>query len=346
MPVHQILCFRAVNPREWDELAASMGGSFFHCHAHAAFESARPNARACFVKAVDGAGQCVGVAVGTITSPRVPPFSWWCRIATFAALPATRERTPDLERAILEGLEKELKRRGVFLIELGSSDSPNSDLVLSGLSYELRDRAEFYLDLNRPLQEIWKSLVGECRNMIRKAEKLGVATQLDHSLPSLRLLHAFQQESLRRHGVDVQAPGAGTQAAYLSLLNSGRATLLVSSCGETAINAAMFGIFAGRAYYLLSGASSDGRKRAGPSHLLWTMIARLKEEGTSVLNLGGAVVPAREDDPAWGLYRFKRDFGATIVSQASGTKTISPAGAALNRVLLTLRRALTGGRTQ
>jgi hypothetical protein len=56
-------------------------------------------------------------------------------------------------------------------------------------------------------------------------------------------------------------------------------------------------------------------------------------------------LPAREDDPAWGLYRFQRDFGATIVSQPSGTKTISPAGAALNRVLLTLRRALKGGRT-
>ena len=54
-------------------------------------------------------------------------------------------------------------------------------------------RAEFYLDLKRPLQDIWRNLVGECRNMIRKAQKLGVITKVDNSLSSLAILHAFQQ---------------------------------------------------------------------------------------------------------------------------------------------------------
>jgi len=334
-----------VDPGEWDELAASLDGGFFHCHAHAAYESTRPNVKPCFVKAFDGRGKCVGVAVGAISSPRFWPFSWFCRIATFTALPATRERSAELERIILKGLEKELKRRGVFSIELGSADSPNSDRVLRGLSYETRDRVEFYVDLNRPLQDIWKSLVGECRNMIRKAQKLGVVTKVEHSPRGLALLHAFQQESLRRHGVDFQMSGGAAQTASLSLLNSGRANLLVSSCGETAINAAMFGVFGGRAYYLLSGSSSDGRKNAGPPHLLWTMIERLKDTGATVLNLGGAAVPAGEDDPAWGLYRFKRDFGASIISQPSGTKTISQFGRALSRALLTMRPALMSART-
>src|SRR5207244_2796464 len=103
-------------------------------------------------------------------------------------------------------------------MELGSSDSPNSDRVLSGLCYKVRDRAEFYLDLNRPLQDIWRNLVGECRNMIRKAQKLGVVTKVDNSLGSLGLLHAFQQESLRKQGVEFQMPGAAAQASTLSLL--------------------------------------------------------------------------------------------------------------------------------
>src|SRR5438552_14895386 len=285
MPVYQIRCFSDVNPHEWDELAASLGGSFFHCHAHATYESTHANVKPCFVKASAADGKCVGVAVGAISSPRLWPFSWFCRIATFAALPATKERTAELEHVILEDLEKALKRQGVFLIEFGSADSPNSDRVLSGLSYELRDRAEFYLDLKRPLQDIWTSLVGECRNMIRKAHKLGVITKADHSLSSVALLHAFQQESLRRHGVEFRMPDDAALAASLSLLNSGRANLLVSSCGQSAINAAMFGVFAGRAYYLLSGSSSGGRKNAGPPHLLWTMIERLKEAGAIVLNL-------------------------------------------------------------
>jgi len=345
IPVQKIRCFGDVDPGEWDELAASLGGGFFHCHAHAVYESTRSNAKPCFVKAFAEDGQCAGVAVGAISSPRFWPFSRFCRIATFAALPATTERTAELEGLILRGLEKELKRKGVFFIELGSADSPNSDRVLRGLSYETKDRAEFYLDLNRPLQDIWESLACECRNIIRKARKLGVVTKREHSPRGLALLHAFQQESLRRHGVYFQMSGGAAQAASLSLLDSGRANLLVSSCGETAINAAMFGVFVGRAYYLLSGSSSDGRKKAGPPHLLWTAIERLKEAGATVLNLGGAAVPAGEDDPAWGLYRFKRDFGASIISQPSGTKTISPLGGALSRVLLTMRAALTSAPT-
>src|SRR5439155_11898352 len=107
---------------------------------------------------------------------------------------------------------------------------------------------------------------------------------------------------------------------------------------------AMFGVFAGRAYYLLSGSSSGGRKNAGPPHLLWTMIERLKDSGVIILNLGGAAAPTRDDDPAWALYRFKRDFAPAIISQPSGTKTTSPVGAALHRVLLTLKDALTSWR--
>ena len=335
MGIQRIECASAVEPREWDELAARLGGGFFHCHAHVAYESTRPNAKPCFVKAFDERDECVGVAVGTITSPRYWPFSRFCRVATFAALPATREPTADSERAILAALEKELRRQGVFLIHIGSCDSPNSARVLSALSYNVRHRAEFYLDLDRPLGDVWKTLVRECRNKMRKAEKLGVITRVENSASSLSLLYAFQQESLRRHGVEAQIPGDGAQPATLSLLDSGRAELLVSYHAETPISAAMFGIFAGKAYYLLSGSSSAGQENAGPSHLIWTMIERMNRASANVLNLGGATVPTSKDDPAGGVYRFKRDFGTTIITQPAGTKTLSPTGTALNNVLRT-----------
>src|SRR5262245_49126410 len=116
----------AVDQSEWDELVVRLGGGFFHCHAYALHEAIKPNSKPLFIRAFDQQGCCVGAIVGTIFSPRFWPFSKICRHAFFGALPATREKSVDLERAIMAVVEEELRRRGVFRIDVCSYDSPNS----------------------------------------------------------------------------------------------------------------------------------------------------------------------------------------------------------------------------
>ena len=80
-----------VDQSEWDRLALSLGGSFFHCYAYATLETSREGVKPIFVKAFAQNGECVGIVVCIVSSPRLWPFSRFCKTAVVGALPATKE---------------------------------------------------------------------------------------------------------------------------------------------------------------------------------------------------------------------------------------------------------------
>jgi lipid II:glycine glycyltransferase (peptidoglycan interpeptide bridge formation enzyme) len=301
-------------------------------------ESVRSNGEPLFVNAIDERGECVGVALGTLVSPRHWPFSRFCKKAILSALPATREKDEHRQRVIVAAIEQAFKGKGIFSIQFCSYDSPASASVLSSLSYNLNDRCEFYIDLSVPKEAIWNNLRSSRRNDIRKAIKLGVETRMANTVADLQVLFRLQAQSMQRRGMDFHADIEQAAMTKALLLDTGRAVLLISYYDGVPINAALFGCFEGRAYYLQSGSSRVGYKMAGPVHLLWNMIELSKAAGGVTLNLGGVSSPSRGAASRNGLYSFKRDFGASIVSQPAGTKTISRFGAGMNSVLESLKR--------
>jgi len=342
MLIEKIECRSVVDQCEWDRLAADLGGSFYHCYAYAKLESSRARVEPIFVNAFDQSGECIGIVVCTVSSPRFWPFSSFCKTAVFGALPATKGRNAQLELAMMNILERELRSRGVFQIHICSYESPNSLKVLSALSYQVSDRVEFYIDLSRSMDDIWKMLKSTRRNDIRKALKLCVESRLENTMKGVQQLYAFQTESLQRRNIPFDqfyTPAARLQTL---LLDTHRARLLVSYRGGVPVNAGLFGLFGGRAYYLASGSSRDGYNCCGPVHLLWTMIEMLKADGATVFNLGGVDGPADlERSVADGLYNFKKDFGGMVIPQPGGFKTISLLGARLNSILTRCKRMVT-----
>ena len=336
--IAHVECVSSVEPDDWDKHAERLGGGFFHCHAYGKYESMQSNVEPLFVKALDQDGECVGIAVGSIASSRLWPLASLSRRAILGATPATIDASGEMERTIMLALEKQLKRRGVSHLQVCAYDSPNSASVLPTLSYNLNDRYEFYIDLCRPPDVIWKSLKGSRRTDIRKAEKSRVETKVDNSIAGLRLLDGFHTASMQRRGVKVQTMNTSTESANVMLLNSGRALLMISSCDGTPINGAMFGLFGGKAYYLRSGSSQDGNRRCGPVHLIWTIIELLKSQGFTFLNLGGVMFTSGGPSSDDSLYSFKKDFGATIVMQPAGMKITSRLGASLEAFVYGLKR--------
>jgi hypothetical protein len=339
MLVEKIECRSIVDQCEWDRLAADLGGSFYHCYAYAMLESSRPRVEPLFVNAFDRSGECIGIVVCAVSSPRSWPFSRFCKTAVFGALPATKEKNAELELAMMNILERELRGRGVFQLRICSYESPNSRKVLSALSCELYDRVEFYIDLSRSMDDIWKMLKSARRNDIRKARKLHVESRLDNTMKGIQQLYSFQTESLQRRGILFDPFYTPAERLQTLLLDTNRTKLLVSYRDGVPVNAGLFGLFGGRAYYLASGASRDGYRSCGPVHLLWTMIEMLKADDATTLNLGGVDSPAdQERGVKDGLYSFKKDFGGTVIPQPGGFKTISLLGARINSILTLCRR--------
>jgi hypothetical protein len=248
MRIDNIECTYSVDPEQWDTLAMELGGSFHHCHAYAMHESSRPNVTPVFVKAFNQAGECEGIAVGSILCPRFWPTSSYCKGAFFGALPATRNNSAETEQEIMSALTDALYRKGVFEIRFAAYESRNSASVLPSLSYQTKDRFEFYIDLTKPLDELWSSLKPTRRNKIRKATKMGVESRIDNNVGGLALLHRFQGESLQRRGIEFSAESERAEMMNASLLDTERAVLLVSYKDDEPINAALFGYLGGKVY--------------------------------------------------------------------------------------------------
>ena len=329
-----------VDRATWDDRVAAFGGGFFQSYAFAVYEAANAGAQPLFVTVENSAGEPMAFAVLALSSPRVWPFSRYCRTATLGALPLVRDSSVELQRAALAAIELELARRGVFRLYVAAFDSPCSAEVLRGGGYTLSDRAEFYLDISRPLEALSEGLKGGRRTDIRKAEKRGVVSVISDRDDAQAALTRLQAASMERRQVSHSTDGAAlAERLRADLVRAGCGVLMLSELHGEAINAALFGVFSERAYYLLSGSSPDGNNAAGPVHILWTAIQHLRERGVTMLNLGGVGLPAEKGDPNYGLYRFKKNFGADPVVQPSGVKTLSKHGAQLFQLLTALKRA-------
>lgn len=68
-------------------------------------------------------------------------------------------------------------------------------------------------------------------------------------------------------------------------------------------------LFCGKKAWYLYGASSNEHRNAMPNYLLqWTMIRQAKERGCEVYDFRGVPGNPSEEDPLYGLYRFKKGF--------------------------------------
>ncbi len=336
--VGRVECLFEVDAGEWDRLVTDLGGSFFHCHAYTLYEAAQANTRPLFVKVHAPGGECVAAATAAVITPRRWPFARYCKEVLFDALPATRDRTPEAVTAALAAVERALRRLGVFRVQVHAYASPLSGQVLPGLGYDLRERHEFYVDLDKPIDQVWDTLRSERRKKIRKAIKAGVRSVEENSPAGLRLLWDLHREALLRRGIEVAPTDEQVERMQRLLLDSGRAKILVSYDGAAPVGALLFATFGTEACSLLSGSSVAGNRCAAPSHANWTMMELASAAGAKTVNIGGASAEAGEGEGQDGLFAFKRDFGATPVPQPAGSKLLPGAGQVLDRVRGWLKR--------
>jgi len=325
-----IVLDETVEPNAWDKLAASVGGTYFHCHASAMYNAARSRATPLFVNAMNAGGQCVGVAAGTISASRLWPFSRFCKKAEFASLPAAADA--ESVQAVLAKMEDALRQEGIFSVGFASYDSPHAATVLSALGYDLAPRSEFYIDLTKDLDTIWAEFSRKRRRCIRRAGDQGVVTRCENTREAVEMVFRLHGVSMQRRGVEWGPSEEHIRLVCEHLFGSGVADAFVTVKGNTPVCAKLVGRFNGRACGLVSGASDLGYECFAAIEMVWATIRWYKEHGMTVLSLGGA--KAEEE----GLHEFKRQFGATAVGEPAGTKVLSRTGMRLDNLRLLVRK--------
>lgn len=180
------------------------------------------------------------------------------------------------------------------------------------------DQIQFRNTVQIPLQaseeELLAAMKQKTRYNIRLADRKGVEIR-SATLDDLDMLFQMYAETANRDGFIIRP-----KKYYLDLwkmgLKSGIAEALIAEKDQTSIAGVVIFKFAQRAWYLY-GMSRDLHRNAMPNYLLqWEAIRRIKSAGCKIYDLWGAPDKFVEDDPLWGVYRFKVGLGGETIRYA------------------------------
>jgi lipid II:glycine glycyltransferase (peptidoglycan interpeptide bridge formation enzyme) len=223
---------------------------------------------------------------------------------------------------VLEGLEDYARSASLLFLKIDpdvSVDTPQGQAVLELLerrgwrpSFEqIQFRNTMILDLSSDEETLLANMKSKWRYNIRLAGRRGVEVrQVPES--EFPVLYAMYAETSQRNEFIIR----GAQYYLEAWRAFSRAGLMLPLVAEVAGEpVAMLVLFHfGQWAWYMYGASLDAHRACMPNHLLqWEAIKRAKALGCTRYDMWGAPDVLNEDDPMWGVYRFKVGFGARFV---------------------------------
>ena len=309
---HWILDHR--RPADWWARLQRCAGGFFHSPAGLRATSAA--GVPIYATLVQGA-EVLGVAVGSRSRCRL---SCEARHGYFPTAPALVE--PEWRDEALHTLADALHRHGLADVRFDSFDAP----PWSSLG-KRPDRQEYIV----PLAPGRDGEEAECSShhlrYIRRGEReqwnLGIlrGESAANALEEVMGL-AGQRAAERGSGFDPVVPPLAADAATDDPWGG---TTFAAHRGDTLLAAALIGWCNGRAFYVSGGATEAGYAVGASAWLHWRIQQRLRADGFTAYNLGGAPISATNPaDPSHGLHRFKTGFGAEIVACTGASWPLRP----------------------
>ncbi len=260
----------------------------------------------------------VSTGVKILYAPKGPLLDWNCA---------------SLRQQVLQDLEALARQRGAIFVKLdpdvslGSGipgspgECPNpagletqADLQARGWVFS-RDQIQFrntaMIDLRPSEEEILARMKQKTRYNIRLAEKKGVTIRMGGAA-DLRACYRMYAETSVRDGFVIREEGY-----YLDLwarfLQAGLAEIFLAEVEGNLVAGLIIFRFAGRSWYFY-GMSRDLHREWMPNYLLqWEAMRRSKQAGCLDYDLWGAPEEFNENDPLWGVFRFKEGLGAQVV---------------------------------
>lgn len=206
--------------------------------------------------------------------------------------------------------------------EPGSKDDHESplgkyvedDLLYNGWHYsndQIQFRNTVLVDLNQTEDEILARMKQKTRYNIRLAARKGIIVRKGN-LDELEMLYQMYAETAFRDNFIIR-----DREYYLNVwrlfMDANMAQPFIAEFDGKPIAALIMFHFLKKAWYLY-GMSVEAHREKMPNHLLqWEAIRHAKSLGCSVYDMWGAPDDFHENDPMWGVYRFKEGFGGKVV---------------------------------
>lgn len=175
---------------------------------------------------------------------------------------------------------------------------------------QIQFRNTVLIDLNASEDEILARMKQKTRYNIRLAGRRGVVLRIANDADIDLLYRMYAQTSLR-DGFVIREKGY-YRMVWEIFFDHGLAEGLIAEVNGDPVAGAIIFRFGNRAWYLY-GMSFEEHREKMPSYLIqWEAMRRAKQAGCLVYDMWGAPDRFNQDDPLWGVFRFKTGFGGRV----------------------------------
>lgn len=229
--------------------------------------------------------------------------------------------------ALMSGIDRAARRRRAALLKIepgyGLDGVDFTRWKFRASSQTVQPPRSYLIDLSAEEEAILARMNQGTRRNIRKSERFEVTIR-EGAYADLGSFNALLRETGSRDAFGVHAPRY-YEHVYDRFVPQGRGVLLLGSYAGQDLAGAMVFALADQAWYLYGASSSHERQRMASYGVQWAGIRWAKARGATCYDMVG--VPdadtdtleaefAGREDGLWGVYRFKRGWGGTIVRSA------------------------------
>jgi lipid II:glycine glycyltransferase (peptidoglycan interpeptide bridge formation enzyme) len=178
-------------------------------------------------------------------------------------------------------------------------------------------RVEWFLNLEKPLEQLLNEMHEKTRYSIRLSEKRGITTEVitENFAEYFPIFYELMSETARRNGFHLH-PEQYYRNVFQSLPEIPGSFLSVARYGERILAIDLVIVFGRIANYVFGGSSSEERNRLPAYAGLWRAICQAKKAGCVDYNFGAISAPG-DSYKGWdGLTAFKKKFGGRIVTHS------------------------------
>lgn len=240
---------------------------------------------------------------------------------------------PERVDQVLAGLEDAARRKGVVFVKIDpelvigagvpGQDDAVDDPVGLALLQRMRQRGWRYaadqvqfrntvlIDLGGTEDDWLARMKQKTRYNLRLAMRKGVVVRRG-TLEDLPLMYRMYAATADRDGFIIRQKEYYFDV-WQRFYENNMAVFLIAEVESHPVAALVLFHFGARAWYLY-GMSTQEHREAMPTYLLqWEAMRVARDAGCTVYDLWGAPDEFNEEDPLWGVYRFKLGWGGAVV---------------------------------
>lgn len=312
---------RNATRRRWDGWlqGAPGGGHIFQSHAWGEFKRRSGWRPVRVVLERDGEMAGVGQFLAYNTLP-VPGALWYCTKG-----PLLHWDDEEAVRAFFEGASAIARSRGAHTVKIEPEvpeDRKDVKDLLYGIGfrkarYDLNQKTTLVVDLSPPEEELLARMKKTTRYGVRRSGREGVeVAEPEDFEEGFETFHGLMKATAeRKEGNFLRRPRGYLYEVTRAMRDAGQGHLFFATHEGTPL-ATMYVFTFGRKYWYIYGASSDEKRNLQPNYRLqWEVMRWAKQHGMTYYDMVGVPRPENlnEDDPLWGVYKFKEGFGGEIV---------------------------------